>query len=58
MSVIKLALIICDECGEVYGSGDNKQFTAKMQRKEYIEDGWNNVGRKDFCSECSSLITI
>lgn len=53
MSVKKLYLIICDGCGETYASGDLKQLTAKMQRDEYVSDGWKYIHGKDYCQDCS-----
>jgi hypothetical protein len=57
MSVIKTILINCDGCGDTYGDGDDKIYSAKKQRTSFKESGWKHKNGKDYCEECKKKLS-
>jgi hypothetical protein len=52
MSAVIETIVLCDECGEQCG-GDDRYKPAWKIRLDRKSDGWTQMGKKDFCGNCS-----
>ena len=58
MSIVIERILICDgkncQYDGSYAGGDQRNKSSTMLRQNSKEDGWINVGNKDYCPLCTA----
>jgi len=52
--IVMRALLICNGCGETFGTGDGCESTAKEVRSEAKQEGWVHNNGSDLCENCKN----
>jgi hypothetical protein len=59
MSITKQSFLNCNGkyCKETtFSDGDCSYLTGAEQRKLALSDGWIQIGSKDYCQHCASIM--